>query len=153
MSFGVLMIFFTIRKSQLKNKSKLKQKKQISSKTFMRSYKNFKTHLNTYKNLIEKYLSLRKKIYVIGAGLMLPIVNYHLDGIFEKVEAILDDDKSKQNKYFLNINKKITGLKNKDLKNSICIISTISSAIVTRKLTNILEKKQAEIILVPTLTF
>ena len=44
---------------------------------------------------------------------MLPIVNYHLDGIFEKVDSILDDDKSKQNKYFLNINKKITSLKKK----------------------------------------
>ena len=84
---------------------------------------------------------------------MLPIVNYHLDGIFEKVDSILDDDKSKQNKYFLNINKKITSLKKKNLENSICIISTISSAIVTRKLTNILESKKAQVILVPTLTF
>ena len=151
--FGVLMVFFTIKKSKLKSKSNLKQKKQISPKNFIKSYKNFKTHLNAYKNLIEKYLFLKKKIYVIGAGLMLPIVNYHLGGIFEKVDSILDDDKSKQNKYFLNINKKITGLKKQNLKNSICIISTISSAIVTRKLTNILEKKQAEVILVPTLTF
>jgi len=151
--FGVLMVFFTIKNSKLKSKIDFKKNKKITSKDFIKSYKNFKKHLNAYKNLIEKYLFLKKKIYVIGAGLMLPIVNYHLDGIFEKVDSILDDDKSKQNKYFLNINKKITSLKKKNLENSICIISTISSAIVTRKLTNILESKKAQVILVPTLTF
>ena len=42
---------------------------------------------------------------------MLPVINYHLNNLFSKIDGILDDDKSKVNKYFPNITKKIVSLK------------------------------------------
>ena len=141
--------FLVLKSSKINAIKKLNLKQKINSQNFIQSYQNFKMHLISYKKLINKYILLKKKLYVIGAGLMLPIVNYHLDGLLNKAEAILDDDKNKQNKYFLSINTKISSLKKTNLKRSVCLISTISSAIVTRQLTDILKKKRAEIILVP----
>tara|TARA_Y100000590_G_scaffold439667_1_gene563996 strand:+ start:16448 stop:17647 length:1200 start_codon:yes stop_codon:yes gene_type:complete len=151
--YGALMVFFTIKSSKIKTKKIIKLKKKIINYNLVQSYQNFKVHLKTYKNLINQYLSSNKKFYVIGAGLMLPIIDYHLDGLIGKADAILDDDPNKINKYFANINTKIINLKNTDLRKSICLIAPVASAIITRKLISVLEQKKAEIILTPTLTF
>ena len=151
--YGVLMVFFTLKSSKIKTKKKLVIKRKITPQSFIQSYENFKLHLLSYKKLIKNYIFMKKNFYVVGAGLMLPIVNYHLGGLLSKAESVLDDDISKQNKYFPNIDAKITSLKKANLKRAVCLIATISSAIVTRKLATILEKKQAEIVLIPTLTF
>jgi len=151
--FGVLMVLFTRKSSKVKQVKKINLKKRILPSNFIQSYRNFKTHLATYKHLIERYIFMKKKFYIVGAGLMLPIINYHLGGLINKANGILDDDPNKINKYFLDINTKIISLKKTNLKKAICLVGTISSGITTRKLTSILEKKQAEIILIPTLTF
>ena len=151
--YGALMVFFTTKSSKIKTIKIIKLKKKIINYNLVQSYQNFKAHLKTHKNLINKYLSSNKKFYVIGAGLMLPILDYHLDGLINKAVAILDDDPNKINKYFENINTKIISLKNTDLRKSICLVAPVASAITTRKLISVLKQKEAEIILVPTLTF
>ena len=95
----------------------------------------------------------KKLFYVVGAGAMLPMLNFHLNGIINKADGILDDDEGKIGKYFLNINTKILRLKNFNLKNSFCLIGCIASAKSTRKIISILNEKKTEIILTPTLTF
>ena len=56
---------------------------------------------------------------------MLPLVNYHLGGLLNIANGILDDDKRKIGKYFPGINVKITSLKNTNLKDSICLVGPI----------------------------
>ena len=90
---------------------------------------------------------------MVGAGLMLPLVNYHLGGLLNIANGILDDDKRKIGKYFPGINVKITSLKNTNLKDSICLVGPIASSITTRKLINILGKKQPDQIISPTISF
>ena len=150
--YGALMVHFTLNSSKYKKK-KLLLKSRLIKQEFKKSYKIFKEHINCYKKLLIKYLSKKKKFYVVGAGLMLPLVNYHLDKLIDKADAILDDDPKKINKYFANINTKIISLQKTSLKKSVCLIASIHSAIITRKLVTIVKEKQAEIILVPTLTF
>ena len=43
-----------------------------------------------------------KKIYGFGAALMLPLLAYYIND-FNKLDSILDDDKSKNDLYYLNI--------------------------------------------------
>ena len=75
-----------------------------------------------------------------------------MDNIVNKARAILDDDKRKIGKYFPFIKPRIKSLKKANLKNSVCMIGTVSSSITTRKIINILKKKKAEAIIAPTLT-
>ena len=128
-------------------------KKKINKKIFLESYRIFKKHLSLYERIITNYLKEGKKFYVVGAGAMLPMINYHMNGIINKAHGILDDDKGKIGKYILNINTKILKLKNFNLKNSICLIGCVASAKSTRKIISILNEKKTEIILTPTLTF
>lgn len=151
--YGTLMVYFTLNLSKQKNIRKELIKSTINKKNFLESYDAFKKHLGIYEKVINNYLKNGKKLYVVGAGAMLPMINYHTNGLINKAEAILDDDKGKIGKYFLNINTKIMKLKNVDLKNSICLVACVASAISTRKIISILTDKKAEIILTPTITF
>ncbi len=149
--YGALMVFFTLKKSKIKPKNiKIKNKFNLN---FKNSYNNFKNHLSSYKMVINNYLKLKKKFYVIGAGLMLPLINYHLDNLMNKADGILDDDKRKIGKFFPGINSKISSLKNADVENSVCLIAPVASTLTCRKLVEILKDKKAETILLPTITF
>ena len=150
--YGALMIYFTLKSSKEKSRISIKKKRKIINTSLKKSYENFKTHLNSYKQVIEDHIG-RKKFYVIGAGLMLPLLNYHMENIMSKADGILDDDKRKINKYFPGINTKIMSLKKTDLTNAVCLIAPIASSITSRKLVELLGKKNADLILLPTTTF
>ena len=150
--YGALMVCFTL------NKSNYKRNKKISFNTnqnfdFIKSYKNFKNHLKSYKQIIENHIKLKKNFYVVGASLMLPLINYHLNNIMSKANGILDDDKKKVGKFFPGINTKIKPLKNTNVENSICLIAPVASTLTCRKLVEVLKNKKAEVILLPTITF
>ena len=147
------MVYFTLDSAIEKSSKKIENKSNLIKTNLVGSYLNFKNHLNAYEKLIKNYLDKKKNFYVIGAGLMLPLLNYHMNGLINKANAILDDDNHKIGKYFANINTRILSLREADLKNSICLIAPVASAIITRRLVSILNNKHAEIILVPTLTF
>ena len=84
---------------------------------------------------------------------MLPVINYHLNNLFSKIDGILDDDKSKVNKYFPNIKNEIKSLKNTDISNAVIIVAPVASSITTRKLISVVDKRNPKIILVPALSF
>ncbi len=150
--YGALMIYFTLKSSKIRSQITIKKNNKIIHTSLKKSYQNFKTHLNSYKQVIEDHIG-KKKFYVIGAGLMLPLLNYHMGNIMSRANGILDDDKRKINKYFPGINTKIISLKKTDLTNAVCLIAPIASSITSRKLVEILGRKKADIILLPTTTF
>ena len=84
---------------------------------------------------------------------MSPLINYHMNGIFNKSKNILDDDKSKLGKYFGDINSKIVKLSKTNLKNSVCLVSPVASSIITRKLVGVLYSKEADTIIIPKITY
>jgi len=151
--YGALMVYFTLDSSKQKSVKKERIKSIVRKKNFLESYDIFKKHLSLYEKIINNYLKSGKKLYVIGAGRMLPMINYHMNGLINKAEGILDDDKVKIGKYFVNINTQVMELKNVDLRNSICLVACVASAISTRKIISILMDRKVEIILVPTITF
>ena len=112
---------------------------------------HYKKYLDQIKEIILNYKKRGYKTFAIGAGLMLPIIDYHLDGLISKLDKILDDDKKKINKYFPNIKTKIKNFKVEKLENAVTIITTTASTITTRKLISITLKKKAALVFVPSL--
>ena len=145
--YGSLMIYFKVKKKIKKIKTK---KSYVSLDQRYNFYKKF---IENTINIVKQYKSRKYKIYAVGAGLMTPVLNYQLNGLLNLVDNILDDDKNKINKYFPNIKAKIKSLKKTNLKNAVAIISSTASTITTRKLISIVEKKNAKIIVVPTLSY
>ena len=150
--YGALMIYFK------KNKKKIKRKKinlpNINKKFSLRqSYYHFKEYLDNIENIVQNYKKQNVKVYAIGAGLMLPVINYHLNNLFSKIDGILDDDKSKVNKYFPNIKNKIISLKYTKISDAVVIIAPVASSITTRKLVSLVDKRNPKIIIIPTLSF
>lgn len=145
--YGSLMIYF--KKGIVKREIKfLKCKINIKEK-----YLNYQKYLNNIIDIVKAYKNKNYKIFAIGASLMTPILNHQLKGLLNICDNILDDDKSKIDKYFPNINSKIKSLKETDLKNSIIIISATASSVTIRKLVSVVDKKNPKIIIIPTLSF
>ncbi len=145
--YGSLMIYFKISKSNKKNKF-LKNKINLNKK-----YQKYQKYIENIIDIVKEYKKRNHKVYAIGASLMTPILDYHLNGLIKLSDNILDDDKEKINKYFPNIRSKIKSLKNTDLTNAVVIISATASSITTRKLVSIVENKKSKIIIVPSLSF
>ena len=115
-------------------------------------YSRYKLYIKNLTNVIKYYKKRKLKIYAIGGGLMLPIINYQLNNIISLCDAILDDDKEKIGKYFPNLNIRIKSLRNTDLKNSLVITTSTASSISTRKINQLLFDKKPRIIINPSLT-
>ena len=115
-------------------------------------YSCYKLYIKNLTNVIKYYKKRKLKIYAIGGGLMLPIINYQLNNIISLCDAILDDDKEKIGKYFPNLNIRIKSLRNTDLKNSLVITTSTASSISTRKINQLLFDKKPRIIINPSLT-
>ena len=146
------MIYFEKNKKGIKKKNT--NVSNIDSNFSLReSYLDFKKYLKNIENIVQNYKNQNIKIYAVGAGLMLPIINYHLDNLFSKIDGILDDDKSKVGKYFPNVKNKIMSLKNTNISNTVVIVAPVASSITTRKLISLVDKRNPKIIIVPTLSF
>ena len=151
--YGALMVHFCLKSSKKKQIKKYDNKIKLVNYNLKKTYKMFKDHIEICKKRIEGCLKSKKDFYVIGAGYMSPIIDYHMNGIFKKAKLILDDDKEKIGKYFGGINKKISKLRNVSLENAVCLIAPVASVIVTRKLFNMLTKRNADTIIVPKINF
>jgi len=63
-----------------------------------------------------------------GAGLMLATLNYHLNGEVERISAIYDDDESKEDVYYKNLNIKIRSAnKLSDKEENLIFITTMEN--------------------------
>ena len=51
---------------------------------------------------------ITKKAYGYGAAAMLPILNYHMSGKLNELKYIIDDDKRKNGRYYVNMKPQIT---------------------------------------------
>lgn len=150
--YGSLMTYFK-NDNVLSNYKKFRAPLGISSYKLLNSYKEYKVYMQNLIKIIQNYKKRGFKLYGVGAGLMLPLVNYHLNGILNSCDKLLDDDKRKINKFFPNINVPIKSLKNADLRKSLAIVCSTASSITTRKLIEVCKTKNANIILIPSLSF
>ena len=151
--YGALMFYFKMKTKKKKdNKNSLKNRR-LKNINLRENYKKYQNYTENLIQIVNSYKKRNYKIYAIGAGLMLPIIDYQLKKLFNTVDNILDDDTKKIGKFFPNINAKIKSLKNTDLKKSVVIIASVASSVTTRKLISIVDKKNANIIIVPSLSF
>jgi|TARA_B110000211_G_scaffold26165_1_gene26727 hypothetical protein len=151
--YGALMVHFCLKSSRKKQIKKYNNKIKLVNYDVKKNYQMFKEHIDICIKRIEGCIKSKKVFYVVGAGYMSPLINYHMKGIFKKAKFILDDDKEKIGKYFGGINVKISKLRNVNLKNAVCLIAPVASVIVTRKLFSMLSSKNADTIIVPKINF
>ncbi len=96
--------------------------------------KKFKKFTNFYKSL-NKLLE-KKKIFIgFGAGLMVPTLNYYLP-IVNKLKFILDSDRKKKNKFFINMKPQIKYFNGnfKNYRKSQILITSISTESTLEKI-------------------
>ena len=151
--YGALMFYFKMKSNKTKKKENFLKSKTLSKINLKERYKKYQNYTENLIQVVKSYKKRNYKIYAIGASLMLPIIDFHLKKLFNIVDNILDDDKKKIGKFVPNINAKIKSLNNTDLKKSVVIIASVASSVTTRKLISIVDKKNANIIIVPSLSF
>ncbi len=90
-----------------------------------------------------------KSIYGYGAALMLPVLSYHLGNDLSSLKCIIDDDKTKEGLYYINLPVSIRTRENiTDIENSVILITAISAMNnVRRILTKLVELNPEQIIL------
>ena len=107
---------------------RLKIKKGNFTKTFKKqnlfesSKKSYSIFNEYYSNLQKSIKKLFKNGQGYGAGLMVPILAYHLP-IINELNFIIDENKEKLNKRFSNLNPLIKDLKDLDLNKPVLITS------------------------------
>ena len=151
--YGALMFYFKMKsKSSKKNINFLKKKYSLNV-NLSEKYKKYQNYTDNLIQIVKNYKKRNYKVYAVGASLMLPIIDFQLKKLFNTVDNILDDDPKKIGKFFPNINTKIKSLKKTNLKKAVVIIASVASSVTTRKLVSIVDKKNANIIIVPSLSF
>ena len=73
----------------------------------LQEFKWFRNRFSLQCEIIMESLALNDPVVGVGAGLMTPILNYHLRGEVEKLSFILDDDRTKHGTSFKNMNIKV----------------------------------------------
>ncbi len=123
--YGTLRLF--VKKSKKKNNFMFNIK-AIEIKKKFKKFTNFYKSLN---KLLEK-----KKIFIgFGAGLMVPTLNYYLP-IVNKLKFILDSDRKKKNKFFINMKPQIKYFNGnfKNYRKSQILITSISTESTLEKI-------------------
>ena len=98
-------------------------------------------------SLINEYFALRASNgtdYCFGAGLLLPTLNYHLNGLIERIGLIHDDDSAKSGTGYKNLRVKISSEnlevnpQNRILITSLENTATIAKSLLTRGVHNVI---------------
>ena len=147
--YGSLMIYFKKSKDNIKS---INPNVQKFNGKLSDIYYDYKMYMKNLIQIIKKYQKRGSKVYGIGAGLMLPLVNYHLNDLLKDFDGILDDDKNKLNKFYPNLSTKISSLKKADLSNAVAVICSTASSVTTRKLVEVCRLNNAKIIIIPSMT-
>tara|TARA_B100001175_G_scaffold316614_1_gene331014 strand:+ start:3828 stop:5024 length:1197 start_codon:yes stop_codon:yes gene_type:complete len=147
--WGALLIHFSKKKNKAKkNKSSILIKKNIKEGNkkinileIQNRYNIFLQNMINLKNVLNKIE--KKKLYFYGASQMLPVLLYHLDIDIKLVNAIIDDDKSKKNMSYNNVDLKIDHLKINTNINDLSFLVTApdNAAAITKKLIKLRPKK------------
>lgn len=143
--WGSILVAF---KKGRNNGEFLKAAPEISGSEIIRRYELFKNNML----LTSRYLSLLSKetIYGYGAALTLPVLSYHLGNDLSCLKYIVDDDKNKQGLYYINLPLSIqTAESIEDIRNSVILITAISSISNLRRILHKLIKLDPKQIIVP----
>jgi SAM-dependent methyltransferase len=101
--WGSLLVAFRkkIKNAKDTHKEAIKKNYEISNKKINEKFQKFTEIMAITQSEIGP--EDNDVIFGYGAALMLPILSYHLKDDFSKFVAILDDDPSKENLYYLNM--------------------------------------------------
>ncbi len=89
----------------------------------------FREQMKNTASLLREFSGSR--IYGYGAAMMLPVLGYHLNTNFSSLKAILDDDLSKDGKYYANLPVKIkhsSKLSSDELRQANVLITAVDNA-------------------------
>lgn len=105
---------------------------QILNQSYIRTLENFYESLEDFKsnmNIISARLDkLNNKFYGLGAGSLVPTLDYHLDGRLSKGYGIIDDDLRKQGKSYKNVDVKIVSPnKLNEIYSETCLITSLEN--------------------------
>jgi len=140
--WGSIYVLFKNKASKV---SKNTDKYKMSKEKIISGYNDFQNLIDISKNVLDQFSENEK--YAYGASLMLPSLNYHFDGYLSKLNSVLDDDKNKKNKSYINLGLKIdVDKKEINYSDSVFLITALEH---TRNITKTLTKKNAKNIIVP----
>ena len=98
------------------------------------SYDQMRFSLNTFKKqsqLIQDYFSikpLRGRDFCFGASLLLPTLNYHLNGLVEYIGLVLDDDKDKSGIGYKNLHVDVVSPDSLNFKHDRFLITSLENS-------------------------
>ena len=138
--FGTLRL--KIKKGRL---GKTYKKQNLYEDTF-KSYILFKEYYNNLQNSIKK---LFKNGQGFGAGLMVPILSYYLP-VINELNCIIDENKSKYNKRFINLKPIIKNLNKLDIDRPV-LITSVSTKEAGRNIFNKLSNLGIKDICLPSI--
>lgn len=147
--YGALMIACKKKKSGGNlNKKFANQVHPISKDYIEQQYRVFKDCMDVTVRRIESIED--GIIYGYGAALMLPLLYYYLGDVLLRLKCIIDEDKNKENMYYLNVPLRIKMLGDiKDIDKSAVVVTAINSMQAIRAITDRLIKMNVRQIILP----
>ena len=136
--------FGTIRVScKKKGNNSILKKKNIQSSVCEEKFNIFKKYMRSINEIVSDGM------VGFGAGLMVPTLKYYVPNL-QKLEVIYDENESKNNKRYLNMNVRITS-ENSFLRDHDVIVTSITTKYSARKILEKLLNLEAKNIIFPTM--
>ncbi len=138
--WGALMVAFK------KGKPKVVTAALISESTVTQQYDVFKKCMQVTANRLAS--AKDEAVYGFGAAMMLPVLDYYIPGL-RQLRNIIDDDKTKENLYYLNFPVQIKTTKDiPNIENSVVVLTAIYSLTTQRAIMKrLIDLKVKQIIL------
>lgn len=150
--WGSLMVAFRKKIDRRKSSLPIVSGKTIAAGLIASRYQLFKDGMAQFSRRLA-VVAESAPVYGFGAALMLPVLYYYVPKLSE-LDCILDDEVSKQGKYYLNYPVIIRSRQSvSDLKDSIIVVTAINSIQIERTLIKKLIKLKVREILVPLQSF
>lgn len=118
--WGAILIAF--RKSRTKNAAATTA---VTPDEVLERYSLFRSNMAVTAQRLR--LLAGETIYGYGAGLMLPVLAYHLGDDLSSLKCILDDDKRKDGLYYVNLPVRISLPEGADIRDSVVMVTAIAS--------------------------
>lgn len=125
------VIINAIKRNPLKNRStkleidNMRQKAKSSIALFHKSLQLFESNMESISGKID---GLKNGFYCLGAGSLLPTLNYHLEGRIEQSYGIIDDDDKKQGKSYKNVEIEIIPpIKLRNVNSDTCLVTSLEN--------------------------
>lgn len=128
--WGSILIFFKKGKSGDKLKAKLWN---MTAEEILDRYRSFKLEMEQIRRRLLDFEN--ESIYGYGAALMLPVLSYHLKSDLSCLQGIIDEDESKDGKYYINLPIPIIHRsKIQNAKDFVILITAVFSKMVGRQI-------------------